>query len=387
MVELSEENIGKIKGLILFAAIVVVCLWQYPVTLQVLSFFWKVILPFVLGGGIAFILNVPIHFLEERFLGNVRIFGRQLSKKAARILSLLLVLFVGMLMLGLTLFQLIPRLGETFLTLGDKISELLFRVRIIFDQWFSGYAVVKEALLQMERSLNIWMETGFSFFERDAGTMLGSTISVARQFVSWMATFFIAVAFGIYILLQKENLKRQSKKVLYAFVRKGRADAALEVLALTYQTFSRFLTGQCVEAVILGGMFVVSLLIFRFPHAFLIGVTIMFTALIPIFGAFLGCVIGAFLIFLTAPEKVLWFFVLFIVLQQIEGNFIYPHVVGNSVGLPAIWVLAAVSIGGRLMGVVGMLVFIPVLSVVYALFREIVYLKLKKAQIRAEDIE
>ena len=187
-----------------------------------------------------------------------------------------------------------------------------------------------------------------------------------------MGTFFIAFVFAVYILLQKEKLGRQAKKVLFAFVRKGRAEAVLEVLALTYKTFSGFLTGQCVEALILGAMFVITMTLFRLPYALLTGIVIAFTALVPVFGAFIGCAVGAFLIFM--------------VLQQIEGNLIYPHVVGNSVGLPSIWVLAAVSVGGSLMGIVGMLIFIPLMSVVYALFREVVYIKLRQKNIYPQDI-
>ena len=141
------------------------------------------------------------------------------------------------------------------------------------------------------------------------------------------------------------------------------------------------------EAVILGGMFVAAMSVLRLPYALLVGIVIAFTALIPIFGAFIGCAVGAFLIFMVDPVKALIFVVLFLVLQQIEGNFIYPHVVGNSVGLPSIWVLAAVSLGGNLMGIVGMLIFIPIVSVVYALFREVVYLKLKQRGIKPEEIE
>ena len=174
---------------------------------------------------------------------------------------------------------------------------------------------------------------------------------------------------------------------MFAFMRKGRAEAALEVFSLTYSTFSSFLTGQCVEAIILGCMFVVAMTLLRLPYALLVGVLVAFTALIPMFGAFIGCAIGVFLIFMVDPFKALIFIILFLVIQQIEGNLIYPHVVGNSVGLPSIWVLAAVSIGGSLMGVVGMLIFIPIVSVVYALFREVVYLKLKQQNIKPEDIE
>jgi len=230
------------------------------------------------------------------------------------------------------------------------------------------------------------MNVGFNFFKSGAGSMLDSTIAAAKSIVEFFTTFFIAFVFAIYILLQKENLNIQVRKVLFAFVRKGRAEAILEVCSLTYNTFSSFLTGQCVEAIILGTMFVVVMGILRLPYALLVGILIAFTALIPIFGAFIGCAVGAFLIFMVDPMKAFMFIVLFLILQQIEGNFIYPHVVGNSVGLPSMWVLAAVSIGASLMGIVGMLIFIPLVSVIYALFREIVYLKLKQRKINPEDI-
>ena len=154
----------------------------------------------------------------------------------------------------------------------------------------------------------------------------------------------------------------------------------MEVSSLTYSTFSSFLTGQCLEAVILGSMFVLAMTIFRLPYALLVGIFIAFTALIPIFGAFLGCAEGAFLIFMVDPMKALMFIVLFLVLQQIEGNLIYPHVVGGSVGLPSIWVLVAVTLGGSMMGVLGMLIFIPLTSVLYALLRETVHRTLRVKQ-------
>ena len=168
---------------------------------------------------------------------------------------------------------------------------------------------------------------------------------------------------------------------MYAFMPKDWTEILLALSSLTYKTFSNFLTGQCVEAIILGSMFFVTMTIFGMPYALLIGILISFTALIPIFGAFIGCVIGALLIFMVNPMQALIFVVMFLVLQQIEGNLIYPHVVGNSVGLPSIWVLVAVSIGASLMGIVGMLIFIPIASVIYTLFRGIVHRRLKEKEI------
>ena len=196
--------------------------------------------------------------------------------------------------------------------------------------------------------------------------------------MSGVTTFVIAFVFACYILLQKEKLRVQVRKVMYAFLSEKRVEWCLEVSSLTARSFSNFLTGQCVEAMILGMMFFIAMTIFNMPYAMLVGVLIAFTALIPIFGAFIGCVIGAFLILMVDPLQALGFVIMFLVLQQIEGNLIYPKVVGSSVGLPSIWVLAAVTVGGSLMGVVGMLIFIPIVSVVYNLFRASVYKRLRK---------
>lgn len=155
----------------------------------------------------------------------------------------------------------------------------------------------------------------------------------------------------------------------------------LEIASLTHRTFAKFLTGQCLEAVILGTMFFVAMTLLRFPYPLLVGVLIALTALIPIFGAFIGCVVAAFLILMVSPMQALAFIVLFLVLQQLEGNFIYPHVVGGSVGLPSIWVLVAVTVGGSLMGIVGMLIFIPLMSVLYTLLRQDVIKRLEKKQL------
>ena len=221
------------------------------------------------------------------------------------------------------------------------------------------------------------MDSAVAFFQNGAGNVLNSTMSAIGSIVSGVATFVIAFVFACYVLLQKEKLSVQVRKVMYAFLPEKKVEWCLEVCSLAAKSFSSFLTGQCVEALILGMMFFIAMSIFSMPYALLVGVLIAFTALIPIFGAFIGCIVGAFLILMVAPVKALIFVIMFLVLQQIEGNLIYPKVVGSSVGLPSIWVLAAVTIGGSLMGVVGMLIFIPITSVVYTLFRASVYKKLK----------
>lgn len=379
--DLTKENVKKLRGLIVFTAVIVVCLWKYEASLKILSFAWGVICPFILGGAIAFVLNVPMNFIQRHLFPEERVKNSKFMKKLARPVSMLIVLFLVIAAIVLIMFGLIPQLGNTFANLGQSIQDFIPQIQEWAQVLFHNNKEVMDMIDHLEFDWNRIMNTGIDFFTSGAGSVLDSTISAAKSIINGITTFFIAFAFAIYILMQKEKLRVQSEKVLFAFVRRGRAEAVLEVLSLTYQTFSHFLTGQCVEAVILGCMFVVAMAIFKLPYALLIGILIAFTALIPIFGAFIGCFVGAFLIFMVDPMKAAIFVIMFLVLQQIEGNLIYPHVVGNSVGLPSIWVLAAVSVGGRLMGVVGMLIFIPVVSVFYALFREVVYLKLKKQRI------
>ncbi len=385
--ELSRETVKRIKGLIVFAALVVACLWKYDVVVSVLAFIFHVIFPFVLGGAIAFILNVPMNFIQRHLFAPERVERHKIQKKIARPVSMLIVIFGVFGIVALVMFVLIPQLGDTFSNLGSSIQAFIPKVQEWAEKLFHDNKEIMTWVNSLKFDWNKIMDAGIDFFKNGAGSVLDSTITAAKSIVSGITTFFIAFVFAVYILLQKEKLGIQAKKVLFAFVRKGRAEAAMEVLSLTYNTFSNFLTGQCLEAIILGSMFVITMMFFKLPYALLVGIVIAFTALIPIFGAFIGCALGAFLIFMVDPFKALMFVILFLVLQQIEGNLIYPHVVGNSVGLPSIWVLAAVSIGGSLLGIVGMLIFIPIISVVYALFREIVYLKLRQKKINPKELE
>ncbi len=384
--ELSNRTIRKIKELILFTVITIACLWKYDVVLNVLSFVIHVLFPFILGGAIAFVLNVPMNFFQRHLFHPDKMKNNKTMQKLEKPVCLVLVLISVIGVLALVMFVLIPQLSETFISLGRNIQQFVPKVEVWAREIFRDNKDVLVFINSLEFNWDKVMDFIVNFFKSGAGNVVDTTIDAAKNIVSGLTTFFIAFVFAMYILLQKQKLNVQVRKVLFAFVRKGRAEAALEVFSLTYSTFSSFLTGQCTEAIILGAMFVLVMTVLNIPYALLVGILIAFTALIPVFGAFIGCGVGAFLIFMVDPVKALIFVVVFLVLQQIEGNFIYPHVVGNSVGLPSIWVLAAVSVGGSLMGVVGMLIFIPLVSVLYALFREVVYLKLKQKNIKPEDI-
>ncbi len=384
--ELDKDLIRKIRGLIVFTALIIVCLWNSEMVLSVLSRGLSILFPFILGASIAFIINVPMSFVEGIIYKNVKIKEKWL-KKFARPAALVFTMIFLISIVMVVIFVVVPQLTITVSSLGTNLQNFIPEVVTIAGKMFEDYPEISEFILSLEYDWNNIVQMALSFIQSGASNIFGTTLMVAVGLISAFTTFFIGLIFAIYILVQKEALGMQFRKVFFAFMRKGRAEAAIEVCALTYKTFSNFLTGQCMEAIILGCIILISMTLFKIPYALLIGVLVGFTALIPIFGAFLGCALGAFIIFIDDPMKAFTFIIIFLVVQQIEGNLIYPHVVGNSVGLPSIWVLVAVSVGASLMGVVGMLVFIPITSVLYALFREVVYIKLRKNDIDPKDIE
>ena len=253
--------------------------------------------------------------------------------------------------------------------IAGQIPAAFLRLQAQINDLSDVLPAIQEWLAEQQIDWESLTRKALEYIQAVGGRIVSSGGGFIGGVVSGVSTFVIGLIFSFYILLQKEKLSRHGRQVIYGLLPLEKADRTLEILRLANRTFSSFLSGQCLEACILGTLFAVAMTIFRMPYALLVGVLIALTALIPIVGAFIGCGVGALLIAIDDPWKALWFVVMFLVLQQIEGNLIYPHVVGSSVGLPSIWVLAAVTLGGSLMGVLGMLLFIPLCSVVYSLFR------------------
>ena len=373
----DDKSMKQLRRLILFTIVILIALWNYAIIFGWIRFAFGIIFPFLLGGAIAFVLNVPMNFLEEKIFHNKYLKEKKAVKKLARPVSLILTIAIVIGVVVLVMFIVIPELTETVLSLGRTIRTFIPDAQRFLEDLFKDNSEISKWLAGMNLNVDQIVNRAMSFFQNGAGDVLNSTFLAIGSIVSGVTTFVIAFVFACYVLLQKEKLRVQVIKVMYAFMPEKRVESCLEVCTLTAKSFSSFLTGQCVEALILGIMFFIVMTVINMPYTLLVAVLIAFTALIPIFGAFIGCVIGAFLILMVDPLKALIFVIVFLVLQQIEGNLIYPKVVGASVGLPSIWVLAAVTIGGNVMGVVGMLIFIPIVSVVYTLFRTSVYKRLK----------
>lgn len=335
---------------------------------SVWSFIITLISPFLVGSALAFVLNVPMRGIE-RWFGSVK--NRSLRRSISIVLTFV---FVGV-VLYFVFRLLLPQIIETIQNLVAQLPSFLNGAIEKVKLFLADHPQIMEWLQQNTKMEEIdWsglVEKAVNFAGDSVTVIVGSVFSMIGKLFTGIFNAVISVVFAIYCLARKEILARQFRRLSYSFLPERFCDKAIRILRLTNATFSSFISGQCVEACILGSLFAVAMSIFRMPYIPLISVLIAVTALVPIVGAFVGCVLGAFFILVNDPLQAVWFVVMFLALQQFENNVIYPKVVGKSVGLPGMWVLLAVTVGGEVMGVAGMLLMIPLTSVLYSLLREI----------------
>lgn len=374
----DKVKIRQICFLMLYAAGVILLLMYSNVLFSAIGIGIKILSPIIIGGAIAFILNIPMNIIENKLFKR---WNGKISKVLKRPISMILAILFVLAVIILVLWAVVPQFRETLITLGKKVPEFWDETLVWINSLTSDYPELKKLSSQLESFSFDWgsiTSTVGGFLTNGVGTVVSSTLTVAGNIVSGVTTGFIAFIFSIYILGQKECLQRQAVNILDAYTKEKMSSRVKEVFRRLHTNFTNFICGQCLEAVIIALLFIVFLTIFQMPYVMMISTLIAFTSLLPIIGGFIGCGLGAFMIFIDDPMKALWFLVLFLVLQQLEGNLIYPKVVGNSVGLPPIWVLASVTIGGSLCGIVGMLVAIPVMSTFYSLLRDDVNHRLGK---------
>lgn len=339
--------------------------------------------PFIFGAALAFALNVPMRGIES-LLKKVEKSGLR------RALALILTLLAVLLVLFGVFYLLIPQLLDTFESIIDQMPEFISRMRVSIFEYLDNNPKIMQWLTDYTdfESIN-WgelVQSAIDLVASSLGGIMSKTITFVVSLGTGIFNGILSVAFALYCLVRKEILARQVRRVLYSILPEKVTDEIIRIARMTNVTFTKFLSGQCLEAVILGAMFAVAMSIFRMPYVALVSVIISVTALVPIVGAFVGCIIGAFFILVVNPPMAFWFIVMFLILQQIEGNLIYPRVVGSSVGLPGMWVLLAVAVGGDLMGVGGMLLMIPLISVLYALAREFTTSRLAKRNISYDKL-
>lgn len=351
---------------------------------EVFATVWDLFSPFVMGAGIAFVFNVPMRAIERQLDG---IHKTGLRRCLAIVLTLTFLVLVIMFVVEL----LVPQIRLTVASLSEKIPAFV-------DRTAKGLMV----LMEEHPELKTWILETFNleklewtsiltevltFVGNQGSIMMGNAVNVIGSVTSGIVNLVIGIAFAVYCLARKEILARQGRRILYSLVPEKITDEIIRIMRLTNATFSNFISGQCLEACILGCLFAIAMAIFKMPYIPLVSVVIAVTALIPVVGAFVGCIVGAFFILVNDPILALTFVAMFLIIQQLENNLIYPRVVGTSIGLPGMWVLVAVTVGGELMGVGGMLVMIPLASVLYTLAREFTDKRLLERNIPEDKLQ
>ncbi|MCD2348443.1 AI-2E family transporter [Clostridium guangxiense] len=382
--KLEEKIRSKIATLIIAAFLLYISFNYGKDIIGILNRIYELFFPFILGGCIAFILNIPVTFFSQKLLNwkekGIGKIIRKFNVGISIVVSCLLILG------GLVLVSaiIIPNIVETIKILPKTFNNS----EIAFQKFLNGNTWLSKNVMNLVNNMNIdWNGTlnrVKSIVFNGASSVLMSTLGAATALASTTVEFVLAFVFSIYILAQKKKLSTQIKKVLYAFFKKERVDFMLEILKLTNNTFSNFITGQCTVSAILGVTFFIVMTILRLPYAIVISIIIGVFSIIPMIGSIIGFVLSVLLLLIFNPIKAVVFIVVYAIIKQLEDNLIYPKVVGNSVGLPSILVLVAIILGDKILGVAGMIISIPLFSVAYVLFRKEVYTRLERKSLKIE---
>ncbi len=363
---LDKKTMLKILFLVFVSILLLVSLPRIGAIISWIGVFLSVLTPFIIGLCMAFIINIPLRLIEKKAFRKLNRKGNKTWLRIRRPICLTLSILFFVLVIVLLLIIIIPALKNAIELFAEKLPAYMAALEtklsaVISDvTGKSGDDVFKINWDTISKAI-------LDFVHKNDSSTVSITVDIISGAVTGVFNVILGFVFSIYILASKEKLGRQFRSLLYSIVKKEKVDRFLSLMAMANSTFNKFVVGQCTEAIIIGVLCCIGMLIFGMPYAPVVSCIIAITALIPVFGAFIGTALGAFIIFLESDIKALWFIIFIIVLQQIETNLIYPRVMGKSVGLPGIWVLFAVMIGGGLFGAVGMLVSVPICSVVYTL--------------------
>lgn len=367
----------KIKSYFLLATYVVVLayiLLNIQNMYSVFAYTFSLLSPILIGIALAFMLNIPMKFFENKLLksldNNKKIFVRKLKRPLAILLTLAIVFGIIITLI----FFIVPQLSHSISTLINIIPSSITSIEKSLSSSLHSTDLFNSI---WPTFANIWSKV-LSAVTSVTGMAITNIVNLTIGITTTIINFFMAFILSIYMLASKEKLLRQCKKLIYAFIPLKHANRIMEVVHISDKMFSAFVTGQFIEAIIIGIMCFVGMTIFSMPYAILISIIISVTALIPIFGAFIGIIPGIFILLTVSPATAFWFIILIIVIQQIEGNVIYPKVVGNSLGIGGIWIMISMLIGADLFGILGMIIGIPLFGIFYTVLSKVVNSKLKK---------
>lgn len=368
---MSKKEMRTWMILILFAVISYWVVNNLNIIVNILLIIIDVLKPFILGGVLAFVLNIPMTKIENILS---KLFKKNNNKNLIRNISITISLALLLAIIVFIAFLLIPELVQNIEQLIDNLPGLINHAETFIVDLLDKYPEVQNKILEFFKN----SDDINSIISNILNYVLNGAIDIITNLISGTITLFTALIFAIYMLSQKEYLLKGTKKLCNAYLKKELVEKIMKIGTLANHTFSKFISGQCVEAAILGFIFFIVLSLFRFPYALIISVLTAVTALIPIFGALIAMAIGAILIAINNPFQAIIFFIVFQIIQQIEGNFIYPRVVGKSVGLSPMWTLLAITACGSLFGIAGMIIGLPLASIIYALIKNDVNIKIKK---------
>lgn len=360
-----EKNKKTIIELIIFTVVIIFAFVNIEALWSFITYIIKIFMPFIIGVMIAFVLNVLLNVVENKLFKKLNEKNGKVWKKIKRPTSLITTFIIIIALIAFILGLLIPQLKNTATIFTENFDSYKKESIKILDK----IGIDDKDIKVLNKNIEKIKGEVTSYVGDNKQEIVQTTFGVASSVVGTITSLVLGIVFAIYILAKKEDLARQSKKILKAYFPEKKEKRIREIADLSNKTFGNFISGQCLEALIIGVLCFIGMFILQIPYASTISVLVGFTALIPVFGAFIGTVIGAFLILMVDPTKAIIFIIFILILQQLEGNLIYPKVVGKSVGLPGIWVMVAVTVGASIAGVLGMLLSVPICSVLYSILK------------------
>lgn len=357
--------------------------WSYLV--QSVSMIWSVVFPLILGGMIAFVLNLLVSWIEKYLYPNAK---NKYLKGSRRPVAIFLAILIVCLVIAATVVIVVPQLASAVMTLVDVIPETVQNL----TDWFNRQEALVPLVNEVANQINIDWGSIFSSvasgINNIASSLATTSVSVLTTSVSAVTNIFLGILFAVYILFSKEKLGVQVERMLSVYVRDDIYQMLKNVAHIANETFSKFISGMVTEAIILGALVTAGLFILQIPYAAMLGVLQGVMALIPIIGAFLSGAVGVVILLALDPAYALIYLIFVLIVQQLEGDLIYPRIVGDSIGLPSMWVLFAVTVGGGLMGIPGMLIGVPILASIYKIIKiDVAYREKIRQKSAAEDTE
>lgn len=383
--ELNKKNVKMLIFVIAMGILIFLGLQNMNLIFDFLGWILSVFTPMLIGLAFAFIFNVPLKFFERKVF--TRKDGTARLGKATRPISLLISIIVVLAIIAAILLLIIPELINSIVMLVQNLPDTFINFQNWIEQLSEEHPQIKEFFMNTSIDWNNIIDSFIGTVQDISINFVSQAVNIFVGTVNLVVNIFLGFIFSVYFLLQKEQLSAQFKKLTYAFLPEDKADTVVSIFKLTGETFSRSVAGSMIECTILGTITMIAMTIFGFPYAMMIGVIIAVMALIPMFGVTIGIIIGALLILTINPTQAIWFVVMMIIIQQIEGNLIYPRVANSMVGLPALWVMTSIIVGGKMFGFVGILVIVPIVSVLYTILIRVVHVRLRKRKISKNKLK